>query len=371
MRRRRDPRSLAIDCRWLGHGGCGRTTEHLLEGLASLQPDVRIQLWGPRRHSHLAWDGVEWINEMRPPWAAFGQVPPWSLPKADITLFMQQQRPLASIGPTAVFVHDTTQIWYAPSRTASMVRRGYLAASAHLASRVLTVSDWARQQIERDLRVPQSKIRVVTQPVSKRLLCLIQQQYETSALTPPFGLYVGNAMPHKNLGRLLPAFSRSRFVRDGGRLALCGGPFPSGMARFPFVDVVTAPSDEDLAVLYSRAAFVVHPSLAEGFGLPVREASAAGIALAHSAVGPLSDIRGVAIHTFDPERVDDMTRAIDRAAQDGASDSPETRRQVAVERPPQLTCPSLFAESVLAALGLGAVALRPPARKPGLRGAEA
>ena len=98
-------------------------------------------------------------------------------------------------------------------------------------------------------------------------------------------LYAGGISPHKNIETLLDAFARI----DGAKLVLVGGLddtylSAAGAVRRKIADLglddaVLLPGfvpDETLAALYSGAAAVVLPSLAEGFGLPAVEAAACG-----------------------------------------------------------------------------------------------
>ncbi|WP_144018658.1 glycosyltransferase family 1 protein [Demequina sp. NBRC 110051] len=101
-------------------------------------------------------------------------------------------------------------------------------------------------------------------------------------LTPgEYLLTVGSLDPRKNLDRLAQAYGAlSDATRRAHPLVVVGGgasiyrdsstTWPAGMTALGYV------SDEDLAALYRDARAVVFPSLAEGFGLPLVEAAAAG-----------------------------------------------------------------------------------------------
>src|SRR5207245_11465248 len=58
--------------------------------------------------------------------------------------------------------------------------------------------------------------------------------------------------------------------------------------------------DAVLAGLYRRCAVFCYPSLAEGFGLPVLEAMAAGAAVLTSSISSLPEVGGDAVEYVDP-----------------------------------------------------------------------
>jgi glycosyltransferase involved in cell wall biosynthesis len=69
-------------------------------------------------------------------------------------------------------------------------------------------------------------------------------------------------------------------------------------------------SDEDLPGFYKNALCFCLPSLYEGFGLPILEAMQYGCPVATSNVSSLPEAGGDAVVYFDPENVEDITKAL-------------------------------------------------------------
>lgn len=89
-------------------------------------------------------------------------------------------------------------------------------------------------------------------------------------------LFVGDAEPRKNLSGLLAAYARYRAGADApAPLVLAGA--AAAAAGEPGVSGVVRPSRDELTALMDGARALVHPSLHEGFGLPLVEAMALGV----------------------------------------------------------------------------------------------
>jgi glycosyltransferase involved in cell wall biosynthesis len=137
-------------------------------------------------------------------------------------------------------------------------------------------------------------------------------------------LCVGAKRPHKNqelLVRAAPALAPAT------RIVLVGHPEPYearlralaaelGVSdRVSFVDYV---SEADLEGLWRIAAAAAQPTLGEGFGLPVIEALAHGVAVAASDLPVLREVGGELVHYFDPRDPASAASAITAAIADGA-----------------------------------------------------
>jgi glycosyltransferase involved in cell wall biosynthesis len=114
--------------------------------------------------------------------------------------------------------------------------------------------------------------------------------------------------PHKNLPRLIEAFTRLHIETPALELHLAGRPQANyrtqpelaALLERPGVRVLGYLSEQDLGSAYANADVVCYPSLEEGFGLPVLEAMAAGAPVVTSDASCLPEIAGGAAVLVDP-----------------------------------------------------------------------
>ncbi|MDB5311172.1 MAG: glycosyltransferase family 1 protein [Gemmataceae bacterium] len=115
----------------------------------------------------------------------------------------------------------------------------------------------------------------------------------------PFLLHVSSNVPRKRVDVLLDVFAAVRTAAPGLQLVQVGGPWPPHLLAQidrlgirPYVTQVRGLSRGQLAELYRRAAAVLVPSEAEGFGLPVIEALACGSVVVASDIPALREVGG-------------------------------------------------------------------------------
>jgi glycosyltransferase involved in cell wall biosynthesis len=110
-------------------------------------------------------------------------------------------------------------------------------------------------------------------------------------------LHVGSTIPRKRIDILLRVFAAARREYPALRLVKAGGALTGEQQQLARVlgiadAIVTTPflAPDMLAALYRRAALVMLPSEAEGFGLPLAEALACGTPVVASDIAPLREV---------------------------------------------------------------------------------
>jgi len=207
------------------------------------------------------------------------------------------------------------------------------------AARIFAVSNFTKTEIEKLFGIAPDRIEVVYNAIDERFLRghasaadreMIAQRYQ---VTYPFLLYAGRISPHKNVVRMIEAFSalKTELERDGVypdlKLIIIGDDLSgnpdlrrtvirSGVqndVRFlGFIPI------EVLRIFYDEAKVFVFPSLYEGFGLPPLEAMAHGTPVVTSNVSSLPEVVGNAAVLVNPENVFEIMRALHRVLTDQA-----------------------------------------------------
>jgi glycosyltransferase involved in cell wall biosynthesis len=233
------------------------------------------------------------------------------------SLFHEPHYVLPRVGiPSVVTIHDLThlEIFSSP---AQLHRRLYaltmLRRAVASSGRILTVSNAVADSITR--RFPDAARKLDVTPNGVDAIFHREMSDETireqlgEQRDRSFFLFVGNDKSHKNLDRLIEAFTLLR--RRGSRveLLLAGG-VAAGRSPIDGVTNLGFVSDEKLRALYAAAVALALPSTHEGFGLPVAEALAAGCPVLCSELPALGEVAGGAALYFDPLNVEEIATAM-------------------------------------------------------------
>jgi glycosyltransferase involved in cell wall biosynthesis len=203
--------------------------------------------------------------------------------------------------------------------------RRWTRGSAKAASKIITISQFSKQDIVDIYKVPEDKVAVIYPGYNSELyqpripLAKFTQVKQKYGIRGKYFLYVGTLQPRKNIARLIRAFAK---LETKSSLVIVGKKgwlyeeILSLAAKLGISQRVIftgfAPN-EDLPALmkYSRA-FVL-PSLYEGFGIPVIEAQASGAITVVSRVSSLPEVAGEsAIYINKPESVSSIRKALEQ-----------------------------------------------------------
>ena len=214
---------------------------------------------------------------------------------------------------------------------------------AQSADAVIAISNAAVGDLIRHYRIPQARIRVIPLGVDTRWFErpqdeLVDATLRAHGLARGYFMHVGTLQPRKNLDALVTAYERLPPVVQEVRQLVLVGKYGWGVAglrdrllskraagRIVWLDYVTR---DVLQSLYYGAAGFVFPSLAEGFGLPVIEALAAGLPVVASDLPALVEIADGYATFVPPDSIDALSAALARLHDDpGAEGEADARRR--------------------------------------------
>ena len=205
------------------------------------------------------------------------------------------------------------------------------------ADRIFAVSKFTKSEIEKLFGIPGDRIDVIYNAIDERFLRGHATENDRQVLSErflvnyPFLLYAGRISPHKNLVRIIEAFSALKaelekedkyrdlkLVIIGDELSkhpdlrrtVIRGGVQNDVRFLGFVPI------EVLRIFYDAAKIFVFPSLYEGFGLPPLEAMAHGTPVVTSNTSSLPEVVGNAAVLVNPENVFEIMRALHRVLLD-------------------------------------------------------
>lgn len=234
------------------------------------------------------------------------------------TYYLMPYRPGA---PTLLTIYDLIALLH--PQAVSLRARIFFRLATRLAlvvsDRIITISASARDDLL--AHFPVAAERVTAIPLAADPRFMPQPADETARVRAKYNLpdrylfYLGINKPHKNLPRLIAAYSQLA-IRNS-QLLIAG----AWDDRYPESRTLAAPlgdavrflgpvDDADLPALHSAATAFVFPSLYEGFGLPVLEAMACGAPTICGNRSSLPEVAGDAALFVDPTDVEAIAAAM-------------------------------------------------------------
>jgi glycosyltransferase involved in cell wall biosynthesis len=318
---------IAIDARESGTS-TGRYIDKLIEYLHVLKPEFDIYILAkPHR--------LDYFKELAPNFTVvksaykeftfaeqLGFCVQLMRLRVNLVHFSMVQQPVLYPGKVVTTMHDLTTVRFKnPNKNPvvfaikQQIYKWVNERVAHKSAAIITPSEFVKDDVARFARINSRKV-VVTYEAADAITD--PPEPIKNLVNKKFIMYVGRPTPHKNLERLIDAFSALRGQHPNLYLVLAGKMDDNyrriekdaqqrNLKKVVFTDFV---SEGQLRWLYEHCQAYVFPSLSEGFGLPGLEAMAHGAVVVSSNATCLPEIYGQAAHYFDPLDVQAMSDAI-------------------------------------------------------------
>lgn len=334
---------IGIDARLFGTAlavGIGRYTEELIRHLVELDKDNQYHVFlsksasgsFPMYATNLSKTGVDFSHYSYSEQFKY----PTILKKTDLDLihYTNFNSPVffTSI-PSVVTIHDLT-LWFFPGRGQKswfrrMAYRFVIKKTCQNAKQIIAITKRTKEDIVELLNINPEKITVVYEAVPNSYKVInndvkIKKLKHKFNIAKPYIMYVGQWREHKNIIKMIRAFSllRRRYNVDY-QLVMVGkidNKYPlvkTTVKELGLTDQVIFTGyvpDSDLPYMYNGAELFVWPSLYEGFGLPPLEAMACGVPVISSNVSCMPEVLGDAAYYFDPHSVEAMAKSMSDVA---------------------------------------------------------
>jgi glycosyltransferase involved in cell wall biosynthesis len=239
-------------------------------------------------------------------------------------------------GKTVVTIHDTMFIRplgkaiakpTVKQRLVDAYNKSAIPASARKADAIITVSEYSKQDIIKNIKVRDEKITVIPEGVEKKYRVInnrksidnIKAKY---GITKPYILMSAASDTRKNAIRALEAFNIFNNMTDYkyqlvmtsiGKKELATTAVAEKIKDYnleKYVVITGYVPDDEMVFLYNGAMFFLFPSIWEGFGLQVLEAFACGLPVITSDNTSLKEVAGDAAAFIDPFSVEDIVKGM-------------------------------------------------------------
>lgn len=242
--------------------------------------------------------------------------------KPDLVHFTFAQQPAFYNRKTITTIHDLTTLRFNnPDKNIlvfkfkQQVYAWLIKRAVKKSSRVIVPSKFVKQDVIKFTKVNESKVRVIYEAADE---ITNKPKPIESLASKKFIMYIGRPTPHKNLERLIDAFTELKQTNKDLCLVLAGKEDNNyrvikrkvegrGVKDIVFTGFV---SEAELRWLYENCQAYVFPSLSEGFGLPGLEAMAHGAPVVSSNATCLPEIYEDSAQYFDPISTASMIEAI-------------------------------------------------------------
>ncbi len=316
--------SICIDARMINHSGIGTYIRTLL----SLAQSMDLSTILPDGFQEEGYKDLKSVFSQASIYSLYEQIDIYrKLYKTRNLLFHAPHYniPLLYKDKMLVTVHDLIHLKFPqllPNKAALAYSKFMLNQAGKRAEKIIAVSQNTKNDLMDMLNIPEEKIQVIYNGLAEYKVHDIDKSTASKSLrklgvSKRYLLYVGNVRPHKNIDRLIAAFSIVHRNLNDVELVITGA--AKGKIEDKVVNGIVFTgfvNNEDLNCLYSNAEIFVFPSLYEGFGFPPLEAMQRGIPVVCSNSSSLPEVVGDAALLFDPYEAEDIADKIMKALTD-------------------------------------------------------
>jgi glycosyltransferase involved in cell wall biosynthesis len=313
--------------------GIGRYVVNLAHALKAIAPDLDLTLLADSHARAPRW-ALPPLPMAHLPTTPFALQQQWRVPRQLRELraslyhspyYLMPYRPGV---PTVLTAYDVIPLIYPqyytlPQRVIFRLAHALALRTAHT---ILAISEATKRDLIKHFGVPADQIVVTPLAADPRFAPQTADRIAAARaayhLPDRYVLYLGSNKPHKNLVRLVTAFSNLRSPTSNVHLVIAGSwdnRYPeaqqraAGNARIHFLGPVR---EADLPALYSGATALAFVSEYEGFGLPPLEAMACGTPVIASNTSSLPEVIGDAGRLVDPQDVNAIAAALEQVLED-------------------------------------------------------
>ncbi len=334
--------TIGIDARKAEDFGIGTYIRNLVGALAERDHENRYLLFVGARGGKVFADLPENFRRIveRAPVYSIRELAAlsWRLLRLRLDLYHATHYVLPAAVPCRVVVtiHDIIHLLYPeflPHPLALLYAQRMIRRSLARGDRIIADSQNTKTDLLDHFDVDGGKIQVIYPGVAEEFRRRLpdaerERLLRELGVAGPYLLFVGNPKPHKNLDNVVKAYARAGELHRFEHRLVCAGDREGGLDKVlqraeqlgirDRLLVLGHVPQEALPALYQGATLFLFPTLYEGFGLPVAEAMAAGVAVVTSDTSALKEMAEGYAHLVNPLDVEEIAKAIAHCLADDA-----------------------------------------------------
>ncbi len=201
------------------------------------------------------------------------------------------------------------------------------------ADKIIAVSKFTKEEIEKYYKIPSEKIEVVYNSISDEFLNKKFSQEELEAVRKKYNLpekyilYLGTLQPRKNIPAIVRAYAKIKEKVPEIKLVLVGNrnahnfdqEIDEAIRENNLEEGVIFPGyvdEKDKVAVFKNTWIFAFPSFYEGFGIPIIEAMSQELPVVASQIPPTKEVAGNAAMLCEPGSIDQMADMLYNASID-------------------------------------------------------